>query len=86
MPDAKQRAELWNRLIPPGAPRSNDIDLDSIAQEFEMSGGHIKNAIFRASILCASSGHPIDNETLWDAAVHEYRSMGHIIRDVDDLG
>lgn len=81
MPDVNQRAELWKRLIPPRAPRTDDLDLLGIAGDFEMSGGHIKNAIFRACILAASTGEPLNNELLWDAAVHEYRSMGHIIRD-----
>ncbi|MBO4351347.1 MAG: ATP-binding protein [Proteobacteria bacterium] len=81
MPDAMQRAELWERLIPKDAPRADDIDLHAIAQHFEMSGGHIKNAIFRASISAASTHGPITHDMLWDAAVHEYRSMGHIIRD-----
>ena len=81
MPDSDQRAELWNRLIPPGAPRSKDIDLKAIASEFEMSGGHIKNAIFRASIQAVSEKKPLNHAMLWDAAVREYRSMGHIVRD-----
>ena len=81
MPDPMQRVELWERLIPKDAPRADDIDLHAIAQHFEMSGGHIKNAIFRASIRAASIHSPITHDMLWDAAVHEYRSMGHIIRD-----
>lgn len=80
-PDIDQRTTLWERLIPPGAPRSDDIDLYALASEFEMSGGHIKNAVFRASIQAVSTNRPIDHELLWNAAVHEYRSMGHIIRD-----
>ncbi len=81
MPDPMQRVELWERLIPKDAPRADDIDLHAIAHHFEMSGGHIKNAIFRASIRAASIHSPITHDMLWDAAVHEYRSMGHIIRD-----
>lgn len=81
MPDSELRMELWRKLIPPGAPRDENIDLRSIAEHFEMSGGHIKNAIFRAAIQAASSSRPISYNMLWDAAAHEYRSMGHIIRD-----
>ncbi|MFA5624428.1 MAG: AAA family ATPase [Bradymonadales bacterium] len=79
MPDALQRTELWRRLIPKNAPCDKDIDLEAIAEHFEMSGGHIKNAIFRASINAAATQSTITHDMLWDAAVHEYRSMGHII-------
>ena len=46
-----------------------------------MSGGHIKNATFRACIKAASIGQHVSTEMLWDAAVLEFRSMGHVIRD-----
>ncbi len=91
MPDSLQRTQLWKRLIPEDAPCDSDIDFSAIAEHFEMSGGHIKNAIFRASICAASSQSNITHDILWDAAVHEYRSMGHIIRtgyedyDNDDM-
>ena len=81
LPDVNQRLELWKRLIPPKAPCDKDLELMSIARYFEMSGGHIKNAIFRASIQAISGGGVLTKKLLWDAAVHEYRSMGHIIRD-----
>ncbi len=85
MPDVKLRHELWKKLLPPEAPLEDDLDLQSIAEEFEMSGGHVKNAIFRASIQAAAAQKPLSHDMLWDAAVHEYRSMGHIIRgDYDE--
>ena len=84
MPDAAQRTLLWQKLIPPGAPCADDIDLEAIAEHFEMSGGHIKNAVFRASIQALSQNTKMNHEMLWEAAVHEYRSMGHIMRDASD--
>ena len=81
MPDEIQRKQLWKRLIPPKAPCSEDIDFSALANHFEMSGGYIKNAIFRASIEAASRQKEINHELLWNAALHEYRSMGHVIRD-----
>ncbi|MBQ9244296.1 MAG: ATP-binding protein [Proteobacteria bacterium] len=81
MPDAAQRTLLWQKLIPPGAPCASDIDFGAIAEHFEMSGGHIKNAVFRASIQALSENAEISHAMLWEAAAHEYRSMGHIMRD-----
>lgn len=34
-------------------------------------------------IQASSEAKPISYDMLWDAATHEYRAMGHIIRDDD---
>lgn len=83
MPDIPARAQLWEFLLPRKA-RQDDIDFMRLAEGFEMSGGHIKNAVFRACIAAASSQKQVDTEMLWDAGVHEYREMGHVIRDIDE--
>lgn len=80
LPDARQRTELWMRLIPEHAPKER-IDYTRLGNGFEMSGGHIKNAVFRACIDAAAKDEKLTSETLWDAAVCEYREMGHIIRE-----
>ncbi|MBO4350705.1 MAG: ATP-binding protein, partial [Proteobacteria bacterium] len=84
MPDISQRIELWRRLIPPAAPLAQDVDFPALAEYFEMSGGHIKNADFRASIQAATKHSMITHDLLWEAALHEYREMGHVIRDEND--
>ena len=75
LPDEAQRLELWSRLIPPKAPREDDLNLKEIAQHFAMSGGHIKNAIFRASIQAMSTGSVLTRQLLWNAAEHEKSQM-----------
>lgn len=82
MPDEKERAKLWSVLLPAKA-RGPEIDFERLGEGFEMSGGHIKNAVFRACIQAASQGTKVDTEMLWDAGVHEYREMGHVIRDIN---
>lgn len=86
MPDKMQRIELWKRLVPPKAPISEDVSFDALAEYFEMSGGHIKNAVFRASIQAASRQTALTHDLLWGAALNEFREMGHVIRDVYDEG
>lgn len=81
MPDEHERAKLWSVLLPEKA-RGPEIDFERLGEGFEMSGGHIKNAVFRACIQAASQGIKVDTEMLWDAGVHEYREMGHVIRDI----
>lgn len=46
-----------------------------------MSGGHIKNAIYRASIIAASNALPLSTDLLWNAGLAEYRSLGHVVCD-----
>lgn len=82
MPDERERAKLWSVLLPEKA-RCPEIDFERLGEGFEMSGGHIKNAVFRACIQAASQGKKVDTEMLWDAGVHEFREMGHVIRDID---
>ncbi len=80
MPDENERANLWQCLIPKQAP-TDPIDYSRLGESFEMSGGHIKNAVFRACIEAASKKIPLNTEMLWDAGLHEYREMGHVIRE-----
>lgn len=49
-PDAATRAKLWRKLIPEAAPLAADVDFDELGQRFELSGGHIKSAVFRAAV------------------------------------
>ena len=81
MPNAEERAHLWQCLLPRRAPL-NTIDFRRLGEGFAMSGGHIKNAVFRACIQAASSQKNITTDMLWDAGVHEMREMGHVIRDL----
>jgi len=83
MPDVSERAALWRTLIPKNAPVHDDISYTALARQFEMSGGHIKNAIFLASIEAAEAQRKIDHDTLWDAAQIIYRELGHMACDVD---
>jgi SpoVK/Ycf46/Vps4 family AAA+-type ATPase len=53
MPDAGLREMLWKKLIPPKTPLANDIDYAGLAKRFDLSGGNIKNAIFRAAARAA---------------------------------
>ncbi len=50
MPDESLRELLWKRLLPDRLPLEEGIDFRSLARDFKLTGGNIKNAIFRASI------------------------------------
>lgn len=85
MPDARARASLWKRMIPPNAPIEKGIRWSWLADTFEMSGGYIRNAVLKASIAAAADGTPIQMKHLAKAAVDEAHAMGMLLRfDEDD--
>lgn len=77
-PDEDQRAQLWRVMIPSRAPRADDIDFDSLAHRFEMTGGYIKNAAVRAAYLASHERSTIGMKHLVRAARAEYEAMGKI--------
>lgn len=52
MPDAEQRLRLWKGMVDGGCRMADDVDLDTIAQDHELSGGAIANVV-RHGALCA---------------------------------
>ena len=78
VPEAAERRRLWAALIPSRAPREDDLGLDSLAQQFVMSGGYVKNAVLRAAFLAADEGTRITKAHLARAAHLEYEGMGKL--------
>jgi SpoVK/Ycf46/Vps4 family AAA+-type ATPase len=87
MPGVSERRALWRSMLPPTAPQEQDIDFETLAHEFELGGGHIKNAALRAAFRCAESGRPIARAWSWEssatldlrrAATLEYESLGRV--------
>ncbi|MDX9721288.1 MAG: AAA family ATPase [Myxococcota bacterium] len=82
MPDASLRAELWSKLLPPGAP-VGVIDFERLGEDFELSGGHIRNAVFRACIRAAASNTRVETSFLWEAALNEARELGQLVTHLE---
>jgi SpoVK/Ycf46/Vps4 family AAA+-type ATPase len=78
-PKPPDRERIWRTLIPARAPKG-DIDYPRLARNFELSGGHIKNAILRAAYIAASKDRPLDYELLAAAAEHECAAAGKLFR------
>jgi SpoVK/Ycf46/Vps4 family AAA+-type ATPase len=58
-PDGAARAQLWDKLLPPGAPRADDLDVVALAEATLLSGGGIQNAAQYAAILAAEAARPL---------------------------
>ncbi len=82
-PSAAERARLWASLIPTAVPKG-PIDYPSLGARFELSGGHIRNAILKAAVAAARAGTSVTQEHLIKAAGVEYRSLGRLVRDDEE--
>ena len=79
-PDADEQMMLWERLLPPEAPR-RELDFEAVVDQFpDMTGANIRNAVLAAAFLAASEGSPIAQDHLERAARGEYRAMGRVVR------
>ena len=56
------------------------IDYEELAEFFEISGGHVKNAILRAAYVAMDRKSPITTEILGFAAEKECRAIGKLVR------
>jgi hypothetical protein len=82
-PDEAHRRRLWSLLIPADAPMAEDVDLDFLAERFDLSGGGIRNAALAAAVLAAEAGTSIGMEHLTRAVAFEYAKLGRLTLAAD---
>jgi SpoVK/Ycf46/Vps4 family AAA+-type ATPase len=78
LPDEEQRLQLWQALLSEDAPVRGELELRTLARDFAMTGGYIKNAVLRAAYLAARDG-AITARHLERAARAEYAAMGKLV-------
>ncbi|KST62189.1 AAA family ATPase [Mastigocoleus testarum] len=78
-PNKKERRRIWEKIWPDDTPRNPDLNLDLMAERFEIAGGNIRNIALAAAFLAADDGGTVGmNHLLW-AARREYQKMGRVI-------
>ena len=82
-PQAEHRRRLWELLLPDEAPRGDDVELDFLAERFELSGGGIRNAAIAAAVLAAQAGVAIGMEQLVRGVAMEYAKLGRLTLAAD---
>lgn len=84
-PDAMARKLLWQRLLPPRAPRLLELDSAFLGAAVNLTGGGIRNAALHAAYLAAGARKPIG---LKQVAVAVWRELGKDGRELSpaDLG
>ena len=79
-PEPGERARIWRALTPPEAPLAEDVDFGVLGKNFELAGGHIKNALLRAAYKARSAGTSISMDHLSRAARSECEAQGRLVR------
>jgi len=82
-PKPHDRERIWRTLMPSRAPVGK-IDYARLGKTFELSGGHIKNAILRAAYIAAQREQSIDYDLLAEAAEKECAAAGKLFQHVSD--
>ncbi len=76
LPDVARRRALWWQSIP-AAVDASALDLDFLARQFPLSGGHIRSAVFNACLQSAGNGAPrLEMEQVLLAVRREMDKLG----------
>ncbi len=78
-PDPTTRANLWRRMVPAQAGVAPGIDWLELGHRYELSGGHIKNAVLRAAFLAANRGAVVEQGHLEEAGFRECQEIGKLV-------
>ncbi|WP_019503921.1 AAA family ATPase [Pleurocapsa sp. PCC 7319] len=78
-PSVKDRCRIWSKILPADTPISPDLNLDLMAQRFEIAGGNIRNIALAAAFLAADDGAAIAMKHLLWATRREYQKMGRVV-------
>lgn len=88
-PDLEHRRKLWESVIPGNLPLKEDLDLDFLAAQFEMSGSQIKNSMINGAFFAADQGKDqVGMEDVLRAVVRELEKSGRKLtrKDLAEYG
>lgn len=85
-PEPEDRAHIWETLVPKACPLDPEVDWEDLGERFELSGGHIKNAVLRAAYQAAADEAPLGMKHLEFAARQECKNAGKVFRAAQDDG
>lgn len=86
-PDASARLAIWRQCLPKAAPLARDVDFRLLAQEVELTGGHIRQITVRAAFAAAGEGGVIEMRHIFAATRAELTKLGQstALRTVGEL-
>ena len=79
-PEAEFRARIWKTLVPKSCPVDPRMDWEELGRRFELSGGHIKNAVLRGAYQAAAESSQVMFKHFEFAARQECKNAGRVFR------
>lgn len=76
MPDVADRLRLWQQTLPTSIDIDKDVNIQELAQRFEMTGASILNVIHIATLRALAEQQPLHKSLLLDEIRKEYAKEG----------
>jgi AAA+ superfamily predicted ATPase len=80
-PNATNRKLIWQTHFPREAPVGADLDYEWLAQQFQITGGNIKNVVLNAAFFAAADGGVIGMAHVLRGARREFEKIGKLWND-----
>ena len=84
-PNAETREKIWISMFPQKTPISKNIDFKYLAQNFEISGGNIKNIAINAAFMAARDTKEVQMKHILKSTIYELKKQGKNLLK-EDLG
>jgi SpoVK/Ycf46/Vps4 family AAA+-type ATPase len=84
-PDEEDRYRIWQGIWPEKTPLDETVDLELLAQRYEMTGGSIKNIAVAAAFLAADDGQVVQMGHVLRATMREHQKIGKLIVEDNDF-
>jgi len=80
VPDARDRARLWRKLLPEEVPLEAPLPFESLGERFELSGGYIRNALLRAAYRAREARQDLSLAVIEEVTAEECKAAGKLYR------
>jgi SpoVK/Ycf46/Vps4 family AAA+-type ATPase len=85
MPGEAERAQIWRvQLHPARTPLAADVDFQTLARRYEVSGGDIRNAVLKAALAAAAEPGPDSGKAIhqhhFEAGIEEVMAAKGVMR------
>ena len=81
LPSIRERLRIWEKIWPDTLPIDPEINWQVLAEQFEITGGNIRNIALGAAFLAAEEEKKITSRYLKQAIRREYQKMGQPLMD-----
>ncbi|WP_370250051.1 ATP-binding protein [Nocardioides sp.] len=83
VPGVEERRAIWDHHLRDGDVPLGEIDVDRLAQRFEVPGGIIRNAVVSGMFRAADEAAPLSMSHLLAALASEYQKLGRVLNPED---